>query len=251
MLRPDEASLIFYTHKIKNEHAQSTSKHACAGCPSGIITENDTWRFITTTKMATMMILASLLFLVATKFVAAAADDDVLCVSETNTYTVRVNLFTGELGYFSFDECPSMISPTIGMKINETYTFNQSHRTNYYHPMGFSYYADGAHDEQDELEPGIPPYNTSSSCGDTLSCPSPMYFRNGTYLGTYSNIPQVLDITQGEDNFGLDDYEPLFFRPLPEWAGFGGFEVKLRFDVEDFTKDIFYFCHVSHVCFAL
>ena len=195
-----------------------------------------------------MKFLVGLFLVTAVAKFVAAADDDV-CVSETNTYTVRVNLFVGELGYFTFDECPSMISPTIGMKIGETYTFNQSHRTNYYHPLGFSYYADGAHDEQDELEPGIAPYNTSSSCADTLSCPSPMYFRNGTYLGTYSNIPEVLDITQGEDNFGLDDYEPLFFRPLKEWAGFGDFEVKLRFNVEDFTKDIFYFCHVRPVCF--
>jgi hypothetical protein len=142
-----------------------------------------------------------------------------------------------------------MISPTIGMKIGETYTFSQAHRSNYYHPLGFSYFADGAHDEQDELEPGIAPYNTSSSCADTLSCPSPMYIMNGTYLGTYSNIPAVLDITEGEDNFGLDEYEPLFFRPLREWAGFGKFEVRIRFNVEDFTKDIFYFCHVSQVCF--
>jgi hypothetical protein len=74
-----------------------------------------------------------------------------------------------------------------------------------------------------------------------------MYFRNGTYLGTYSNIPEVANVTQGEDNFGLDDYEPLFFRPIPEWAGFGDFEVKLRFDEDDFTQDIFYFCHVRTV----
>jgi hypothetical protein len=141
-----------------------------------------------------------------------------------------------------------MISPTIGMNIGEMYTFSQADRSNYYHPLGFSYFADGAHDEQDELEPGIAPYNTSSSCADTLSCPSPMYIMNGTYLGTYSNIPEILEITEEEVKFfGLDEYEPLFFRPLSEWAGFGEFEVKLRFDVEDFTKDIFYFCHVSQV----
>jgi hypothetical protein len=189
-------------------------------------------------------------FLVAAAVATVAAAGDDVCISETNTYTVRVNLYAGELGYFTFDECPFMISPTIEMKIGETYTFTQVDRSNYFHPLGFSYYADGAHDEQDELEPGIAPYDTSSSCADTLSCPSPMYFRDGTYLGTYSNIPEVLDVTQGEFNFGLDDYEPLFFHPLPEWAGYN-FEVKLRFDVEDFTKDIFYFCHVSYVCFAL
>ena len=146
---------------------------------------------------------------------------------------------------FTFDECPNQTSPTIGMRLGETYTFNQAHRTNYFHPIGFAYYADGAHDDVDELEPGITPPGSSTACADALSCPAPMYFRNGTYLGTYSNIPDVANVTTEEDNFGLDDYEPLFFRPIPEWAGFGDFEVKLRFDVDDFTQDVFYFCHVS------
>jgi hypothetical protein len=44
-----------------------------------------------------MKILASL-FLVATA-ATAAADDDAVCISETNTYTARVNLYAGELGY--------------------------------------------------------------------------------------------------------------------------------------------------------
>lgn len=78
-----------------------------------------------------------------------------------------------------------------------------------------------------------------------------MYFRNGTYLGTYSNNQEVLKVTTNEDDFGLDKYEPLFFRPMPEWAGFGNFEAKLLFDVTDFTRDIFYFCHVRETLVVL
>ena len=146
-------------------------------------------------------------------------------------------------GYYTFDECGDEINPTIGMEIGATYVFDQADRSNYYHPMGFSYFADGAHAELDELEPGIPPYQSDSSCGTDLTCPSPMYLKDKEYLGTYSNIPDMRPATTGEDNFGLDDYEPLFFRPITDWAG-SEFSILLKFDVEDFDHDIFYFCHI-------
>lgn len=131
------------------------------------------------------------------------------------------------------------------MQLGRTYTFKQAHRTNYYHPMGFSYYADGAHADLDELEPGITPPGSNSACADFNACPAPMYFMDGEYLGTYSNIQEVKNVTTMEDDFGLDSYEPLFFRPIPEWTEFGEFEIKLRFDNLGYTQDLFYFCHVS------
>jgi hypothetical protein len=78
-----------------------------------------------------------------------------------------------------------------------------------------------------------------------MTCPAPMYFESGNYLGTYSNDESVAPLSIGEDNFGLDDYEPKFFYPIPAWTELGAFSVTLKFDYfEDFTKDIFYFCHV-------
>lgn len=75
-----------------------------------------------------------------------------------------------------------------------------------------------------------------------------MYYVDGEYKGSYSNNEDLLSLTTGEDNFGLDDYEPLFFHPLPEWIGYGEFSVFLKVDDDtDFSSDIFYFCHVS-VC---
>ena len=143
------------------------------------------------------------------------------------------------------DECGNTPNPTLGMKIGETYTFVQNDRSNYYHPIGFAYFPDGAHDNVEELEPGIGfGTNGCNATEETLACPAPMYFVGGEYVGEYSNIPEIKNIT-ASDNFGLDDYEPLFFLPLPEWDSKGGFEVKLRFDDETFAKDIFYFCHVS------
>ena len=77
-----------------------------------------------------------------------------------------------------------------------------------------------------------------------------MYYVDGEYKGSYSNNEGLKALTSGEDNFGLDDYEPMFFHPLPEWVGYGAFSVFLRFDDDtDYSKDIFYFCHVSFISY--
>ena len=134
------------------------------------------------------------------------------------------------LGYFTFEECGDMTNPTLGLELGETYLFVQRDRSNWFHPMGFSYFPDGAHADKDELEPTIT--QTGSNCAETFSCPTPRYFKNGVFLGEV-----------GTENFGLDNYEPDFFLS-PDWyAGF--YSVELTFDDEDYKKDFFYFCHVS------
>ena len=121
----------------------------------------------------------------------------------------------------------------------------QSDITNFYHPLGLAYYPDGAHDDVDELEPGIVPPGSSSTCGNNMSCPAPMYFVNGTYAGKYSNNDSITNPTANEDDFGLHAYEPLFFHPIGDWKGYGEFKVALKFDeTSGFNGDIFYFCHI-------
>ena len=72
-----------------------------------------------------------------------------------------------------------------------------------------------------------------------------MYYLNDTYLGHYSNNPSLTgNITKQEEDFGLDVYEPLFFRNPHEWAQFGEFNIKFRFDDPAITRDMFYFCHI-------
>lgn len=57
-----------------------------------------------------------------------------LCVSDSKTFTVSVDLYAGELGSYVLEECGEHLwNPTIAMEIGETYTFVQKHRTNYYH----------------------------------------------------------------------------------------------------------------------
>jgi hypothetical protein len=83
-----------------------------------------------------------------------------------------------------------------------------------------------------------------------------MYYQNGVSLGKYSNLPtnaseidtglQISQVTTGEEDFGLGFYEPKFFHPLGDWLGYGKFEIMLHFDVDDYDKDLFYFCHVSY-----
>jgi len=56
----------------------------------------------------------------------------ILC-THPNTY--HSCFFLVKSGYYTFEECPGMISPTIGMEIGTSYTFVQSDISNWMHPM--------------------------------------------------------------------------------------------------------------------
>jgi len=197
-------------------------------------------------------VLASVVIFLPSAFAAIGSDgycraDN--CNTTTNeecTFTVKVNLLAGELGYYQFEECGDLTNPTIGIEMGKTYRFLQADRSNWYHPLGLAYFADGAHAEVDELEPGIvAPGATDDSCAEDLSCPAPMYFKDGAYLGTYSNDANIQVPTTGEDDFGLDHYEPLFFHPPGQWTEYNDFSVTLNYpETSGFQGDIFYFCHI-------
>ena len=153
---------------------------------------------------------------------------------------VGVNLLAGETGYYVIEGCDG-VNPTLHLEVGRTYLFAQSDISNWYHLIGFSYEADGAHVGVDELEPGIAPGD--SKCAKTLSCPAPMYWMKGEYTGVYSNIESLVPI-MGDEDFGLDVVEPLFFHPLGDWESYGPFVTALNFDDANFDQDIFYFCHV-------
>jgi len=184
----------------------------------------------------------------------ANADDDVPCLAKCDDaklnceFIVTRNQFIGELGYYSFEgetECEGT-NPTLGIMKDVTYTFIQKDVSNYYHPMGFAYGADGALDDQPELEAGVAGPGSSGDCTDeetVFACPAPMYFADGEYLGAYSNNAVAAPVNSTSDNFGLDDYEPQFFYPLYQWSE-QEFSVKLFYDDDSFTGDFFYFCHI-------
>lgn len=163
-------------------------------------------------------------------------------------FEVSRDQFASELGYFKFSgangDCGGT-NPTLGVKKGATYYFKQADVSNYYHALGFAYGEDGALAPNDELEPGIVGPGSTSTCNETLSCPAPMYIKDNKYLGNYSNIESIEPVTEGLDNFGLDDYEPEFFYPVLDWLDAGLYEVALHYPVDnDFSQDFFYFCHI-------
>ncbi|KAL7522540.1 hypothetical protein ACHAWX_007261 [Stephanocyclus meneghinianus] len=129
------------------------------------------------------------------------------CNGDVCDIYVRVNLFATVLGAYTFDECGDQPYPTIGLEIGKTYRFVQKELNNYYHPLGFAYFADGAHANKQELE--------------------------DEYLKYKIDNKEV----------GLDNYEPKFFFSPREWGGFGTFNVEFTIP-EDHGEDLFYFCHI-------
>jgi hypothetical protein len=107
------------------------------------------------------------------------------------------------------------------------------------HPLGFAYYADGAHKDTEELEPGVNPYE--NDCVDNLSCQYPRYYGGvdgNTYLGS--------DPISSTQDWGLDVYEPNFQLSRAEWYDFG-YLWNVRVNITDpNTNDFFYFCHVHN-----
>jgi hypothetical protein len=143
--------------------------------------------------------------------------------SSQRCLNTSVDLFASETGYYTFDGHTGP-SPTINATVGETLVFEQYDVTNWYHPLGFAYYPDGAHGadwgaaELDEVE-GL----------DQLR-----YFVNQTEAC-------------GPGDLGLDCYEPKFFFPRGEWRSVP-YRVELTITPELAAASrggvLFYFCHI-------
>lgn len=180
------------------------------------------------------------------------------CVSgpggKSCTFTAKLNLFASATGYYTFEECGSQVQPVLEMERGVKYTFLQNDATNWLHPLGFAYEPDGAHEDVDELEPGIS--KTSSSCDTDNTCSAPMYYFEDTFYGSKDEDgnpePTVYPASGNAGNFGLDHYEPLFQRKREDWigmrdAGSGNkWNVQLTITDNTLTQDIFYFCHIHN-----
>jgi uncharacterized protein (DUF305 family) len=147
------------------------------------------------------------------------------CVATNTNFCTKVNLMSGESGYYEF-ATKTGSSPTIIVQIGKTYTFDQRDPSNWYHPLGFAYYPDGAHGhtwggaERDEVE----------GAGELL------YKINGAA----TTCPDAGDT-------GLDCYEPEFFYPRGDWmAKTYSTELTITQAMADKSHGgvIYYFCHI-------
>ena len=145
------------------------------------------------------------------------------------------------LGYYKFAECGDVANPVIGLARGVTYKFDQADESNWYHPLGFAYFPDGAHAGVDELEPGIS--QSGSSCVDDDTCQAPMYYKDGDFAGAGGAYDNQVSPIQGGEDFGLDNYEPDFFYPKDQWVE-TSYAVHLTLTDATYDKDLFYFCHI-------
>ena len=123
---------------------------------------------------------------IATTAVTPAAPVFATCVPSATRLCMSLDMFASETGYYNIANHTGS-SPDIHVTIGQTYTFDQSHPSNWYHPVGFAYEPDGAHGstwggaELDEVEglgellykiDGTP--TTCADAGDTgLGCYEP------------------------------------------------------------------------------
>lgn len=158
------------------------------------------------------------------------------------TFTAKVDLFASSTGYFKFEECGDEPHPTLEMRQGWKYKFLQNDDTNWFHPLGFAYEADGAILGVDELEPGIS--RAGDPCDSDNTCQAPRYFVEGKFVGdSFDNANGIA----GED-FGLDVYEPAFQQGRGDWQEQRdkgrGFFVEVTLTDSKNTDDLFYFCHI-------
>ncbi|KAL3809732.1 hypothetical protein ACHAXA_003882 [Cyclostephanos tholiformis] len=134
-----------------------------------------------------------------------AKDGKEVCI-----FTVKLAIFESDLGAWYFEECgKDNLYPVIGVEIGASTVFVQEDITNWYHPLGFAYFVDGAHVDKPEVE------------------------------------EEYLTYRLDAEDIGLDGYEPLFLHSPTEWIEYGTFSVELNFP-KDYDQDLFYFCHVHY-----
>jgi hypothetical protein len=140
---------------------------------------------------------------------------------------LKWNAHASEWGAYTITGCDG-VNPKLSIAAGTTYTFDQSHASNWYHPIGFAYIAGGAHTECADSE------------GAIGECPE---LGGETPTTTIQYYVDDVPVTDDESGFGLDAYEPLFFNSQDHWGG-SDFEVTLNIPVSaQFTK-IYYFCHI-------
>ncbi len=107
-----------------------------------------------------------------------AKDGKEVCV-----FTTKLAIHESDLGAWYFEECgEDNLYPVIGIEIGASAVFVQEDISNWYHPLGFAYFVDGAHVDKEEVEEEYLTYRVDA------------------------------------ENIGLDGYEPLFLHSPSKFA---------------------------------
>lgn len=149
------------------------------------------------------------------------------CTPNGSQLYMTWNALAYEWGAYEIEGCNG-VNPELHLEAGRTYTFVQQDASNWYHPVGFSYIAGGAHAEcKDEN-------------GEVGECPELGGEDPSTTIQYY--VDDVA-ITNDESGFGLDAYEPLFFNNQEYW-GAQSFKVDLTMPSDVNYSTIYYFCHI-------
>jgi len=147
--------------------------------------------------------------------------------STATTLAMKWNSFSSEWGAYEITGCNG-VNPKLQLTAGTTYTFDQSDATNWYHPVGFSYIAGGAH--------------TQCPAGSGAECPELGAEAAGSTLQYYVDNVAV---TSDESGFGLDAYEPEFFNSQGWWGERANpYKVTLTIPADASYTKIYYFCHI-------
>jgi uncharacterized protein (DUF305 family) len=161
----------------------------------------------------------------------AAIQTGVACdktASSATTLNLKWNPHASEWGAYEVEGCTG-VNPKLSLTAGTEYTWDQSDATNWYHPVGFSYIAGGAHTECMSSEgAGECPELGGEAAGSTLQ-----YYVRG------------VAVTSDESSFGLDAYEPEFFNSQGWWGEQSpGYKVTLTIPTTATYTRIYYFCHI-------
>merc|ERR1719162_477979 len=113
---------------------------------------------------------------------------------------MKWNAHASEWGAYSIDGCAG-VNPKLSIAAGTTYTFDQSDASNWYHPVGFSYIAGGAH----------------TSCMDGTGAAGECPELGGETPTTIQYHVNEIAVTTDESGFGLDRHQ----RPQPRHPRYG------------------------------
>merc|ERR1719157_297724 len=161
---------------------------------------------------------------------SAVSDTGTACTPTATTLKMKWNAHASEWGAYEITGCTG-VNPKLSLAAGTEYTFDQSDASNWYHPVGFSYIAGGAHTQ------------CKDAAGALGECPE---------LGgeTPTTIQYYVDNVAGADDeskFGLDAYGPLFFNSQDWWGKkntANAYKVTLKIPADATYTKIYYFCHI-------